>query len=229
MRAGLAAVVAVLFMWLGFSIQASAADMTFRAEPVGGPGSCRHGCPKVIVADGVITRRTPPEFLRFVRDNLHDKSFRNVIFIDSAGGSVSPAIQLGLLFRKLGSTVIVAQVESSEHFGNDPRVGVPLSAGGCYSACLFALMGGKIRIVPEASVVGVHRIHTRGQIDVASSDKHMMYTFAETDLVEAMRGYARTMGVNPDVITLAESVQPTDIHRLTDDEIKRYKLARRRF
>jgi hypothetical protein len=94
------------------------------------------------------------------------------------------------------------------------------------SACLFALMGGKRRVVPEASEVGVHRIHSEGQIDVASPDKPRMFIFAEADLVAQMRGYARMMGVDPDLINLAESVGPDTLHRLSDAEIRKYHLAR---
>ncbi len=218
-----------LLIFTGMATGAQAADMTFRAEPVGSGADCRNGCPKVIVAEGVITRSTPGDFLNFIHQNLRDKSFRNVIFISSAGGSVAPAMQLGSLFRKLNSTVIVGQTEHTGEFGNDPRIGVPLKTAGCYSACLFALMGGKTRVVPDASVVGVHRIHTRGQMDVATSDKRMMYMFAETDLVATMRGYAKVMGVSPDLINLAESVGPNDIHKLSPDELRAFRLAKNRF
>jgi hypothetical protein len=223
---GLARLAGVFVTIFGLS-GASAAGMTFRAEPVGTPSDCRNECPKVVVADGVITRTTPDDLAKFIRANLDDRMFRNVIFLNSPGGSVSPAMRLGVMFRKLGSTVIVGQVEHSREFGNDPKVGVPLKYGSCMSACVFALMGGKRRIVPEASEVGVHRIHSQGQIDVASPDKRRMYIFAESDLVAQMRGYARMMGVNPDLINLAESVGPDTLHKLSDAEIRKYHLARR--
>jgi hypothetical protein len=223
---GLARLAGIFATILGLS-GAHAVGMTFRAEPVGTAQDCRHECPKVVVADGVITKSTPDELARFIRANLDDRQFRNVIFLNSPGGSVSPAMRLGVMFRQLGSTVIVGQVEHSREFGNDPKVGVPLKYGRCMSACVFALMGGKRRIVPAASEVGVHRIHSRGQIDVANRDRPQMYIFAEADLVAQMRGYARMMGVNPDLIDLAESIGPDRLHQLTDEEIRKFHLARR--
>jgi len=223
---GLARLAGALVTIFGLS-GANAASMTFRAEPVGTASDCRNDCPKVIVADGIITKTTPDDLAKFIRGHLDDRLFRNVIFLNSPGGSVSPAMRLGVMFRKLGSTVIVGQVERSREFGNDPKVGVPLRYGSCMSACVFALMGGKRRIVPQESEVGVHRIHTQGQIDVASPDKRRMYLFADRDLVAQMRGYARMMGVDPDLINLAESVGPDRLHKLSDAEIRQYHLARR--
>ena len=35
-----------------------------------------------------------------------------------------------------------------------------MTGGGCYSACVYALMGAEKRVIPHGSKVGIHRMFT---------------------------------------------------------------------
>ena len=112
--------------------------MTFRLLPLEDAGRCGNQCAQAIVADGEITNSTPQEFLSFVSQNLQG-NVRAVVFLNSPGGRVVASMELGQLFRKLGVAAIVAR--AGQTYG-----GTALAGGHCFSACVYALMGGRKRV-----------------------------------------------------------------------------------
>src|SRR5437660_6605798 len=135
----------------GFAPPAMAGEpMSFRLLPLEDASRCGNQCAQAIVADGEITNSTPQEFLSFVSRNVQG-NVRSVVFLNSAGGRVVASMELGQLFRKLGVAAIVAR--AGQTYG-----GTALAAGHCYSACVYALMGGRKRVIPPQSKVGVHRM-----------------------------------------------------------------------
>ena len=135
---------------------ASAAPMTFRTMPVG--DKCGARCPEMIIADGEITNRTPDEFIAFVRRQSVNPNARGVILLNSQGGAWAPRWNRAL-FRTAGAAVIV---------GRAGPQGVV--AGRCYSACVYALMGAKKRVIPKVSKVGIHRMFAYEAGGVAPED-----------------------------------------------------------
>jgi hypothetical protein len=49
--------------------------------------------------------------------------------------------------------------------------------------------------------------------------------FADTRLVDIVARYAQQMGVSPDVVIQAESLQPDHIRALSQREMRRWRLA----
>ncbi|MBM3609388.1 MAG: hypothetical protein FJX29_13230, partial [Alphaproteobacteria bacterium] len=138
----------------GWAASAWAAPaMTFALAPVGNPQQCGARCPKIIIAEGEINVDTPERFLDFLRRNIRDRSVRAVVLINSPGGVVTSSMRLGTLFRRSGAAVVVARV------GGVTAGGQPVfAAANCASACVYALIGAKKRVVPPQSRLVLHRM-----------------------------------------------------------------------
>jgi hypothetical protein len=198
--------------------RADSGPMRFHVEPLQ-TASCGYNCPNVVVADGVIEPDTPQEFVDFARQAAHAPNLRAVMLINSPGGNVVASMEFGSKLRQLGMAAIVAS------YGYDgQRAGA--TAGECVSACVYALMGAVRRVAPAESRVALHRMSvsqsgapTRGHAGFVSR------RFADPRLVAIVARYARQMGVSPDVVIQAESLQPDHIRSLSQREMKRWRLA----
>lgn len=62
-------------------------------------------------------------------------------------------MEFGRALRRLGMAVIIARPAARPASRN-----AELVSGRCYSACVYALMGGKRRVIPAQSRVGIHRM-----------------------------------------------------------------------
>ena len=196
---------------------ASAAPMTFRAVSVG--ERCGSRCPQMIIAEGEITASTPDRFVEFVRLQAHNPNARGVILIHSAGGRVGASMQLGKLFRQAGAAVIVGRAGPGG-----------IAPGNCYSACVYALIGGKKRVIPKVSRLGVHRM-VAFEASSPNPDNMNRYesVYATPDLVKTLSDYAGSMGVSRELITVAERVSHDRLRLITPAEIRRWKLGSDKF
>ena len=217
MSKALLSLVAVL-VFSGFISSAKAGEpMTFRLLPLEDSSRCGYQCAQAVVADGEITNSTPQDFLSFVRSNIQG-NVRAVVFLNSPGGRVVASMQLGQLFRKLGVAAIVAQ--AGQTYG-----GTALAAGHCYSACVYALMGGRKRIIPPQSTVGVHRMF-QYEASVDPSGGATIYRSHDNGRMRAMLSrYSRQMGVNSRVIEDAERTSSDSIRVLSNRDIARWNLG----
>ncbi len=201
--------------------------MAFRAVPVSDPARCGRSCALVIEATGAIKRDTPQVFARFLGEQdaaIRAGRLRAVVLIDSPGGEVAGAMILGMMFRELKATVVVARPPQSA--AATPVGSFAVAPGTCYSACVYALLGGRARVVPDISRVGVHRMHRRmdGIARIMDSDG--------PDVLPATRGavtmlgdYLKRMGASQDLLALAESVPHDRIHRLDQTEMRRLRIV----
>lgn len=191
--------------------------MTFRALPVG--DRCGARCPQMIVAEGEITTRTPNDFVAFVRRQAQNPNARGVILLHSPGGRVGASMQLGKLFRGVGAAVIVGRAGSAG-----------VTGGHCYSACVYALMGAKKRVIPKASRVGIHRMFAyEAQGAGPEDDSSYQRVYATPDLVARLSEYAGLMGVSRELVHTAERVTPDRLRIVTPKEMRRWKLGSDKF
>jgi hypothetical protein len=198
-------------------LAASAAPMTFRTIPVG--DNCGSRCSLMIVAEGDITPDTPDRFLEFVQRQSRAANMRGVVLINSPGGRVGASMQLGKYFRNAGVAVIVGRA------GNKG-----IAPGSCFSACVYALIGGKKRVIPKVSKIGVHRMVAfdsggRGVDDINRYEA----VFATPELVKRLSDYVGSMGVSREVIAMAERTRHDQLRILTPQEIRRWKLGSENF
>lgn len=200
----------------GFSSLATPVSaMDFRTADLTS-GKCKSRCPSVMVATGVITSGTTQRLIAFVQQAAGQRA-SNVLIIDSPGGHLIESLRLGLVLRKLRTSVFVGRVVSL----NGQSVAVN---GSCMSACVYTLMGGSKRFVTADSRVGVHREFLPNS---TGSDPLSVLRSAQRfpRVTELLRAYSQRMGVSPALIDLAEQYGGGGIRILTPQDITRFRLA----
>ena len=97
--------------------------------------------------------------------------------------------------------------------------------GYCMSACVYAFFGGKRRVIPTISHLGIHRMAIYASSRDPSGGMMTTRSYGTNDLVTALSDYTKLMGVDPAVIDYAEQVAPESIHIVTPREIARWRLG----
>jgi hypothetical protein len=200
---------------------ASAGEMTFRVVGLNA-GSCGARCPQVIAAEGEIGDATPDAFVSFIGQNVGGGNLHGIVLLDSPGGKVVASMELGQAIRRLGMAVIVARPAAGS------RDSMDLVAGRCYSACVYALMGGARRVIPPQSRVGVHRMFNYSTSFDFSEGLVRERNLDDGGMRATLSRYARNMGVSPDLVTLAERTSPDQLYMLTSSDISRWRLGSRK-
>jgi hypothetical protein len=179
--------------------------------------ACEPNCGGWVSAVGIITAESPNDFDEFARGrNLHGAT----IVLDSSGGSVNDAIALGRRWRDLGTLTTVG-ISVENHTAQGDRATVTPEAY-CESMCVFLLLSGKTRYVPEAAHVRVHQIWMGDRADDA---KAASYTAQDMMIVERDLGrlakYTFDMGGAGDLLSLSLNVPPwEDLHELSPAELR---------
>ena len=184
--------------------------------------ACEPNCRGWVSAVGIITADTPKDFDDFARGRQLGGA---TVVLDSSGGSVNDAITLGRRFRNLGLLTTVG-ITQQNRGGQDARPAVASEAY-CESMCVFLLLAGKKRYVPEAAHVRVHQIWMGDRADDA---KAASYSAQDLMIVERDIGrlakYTFDMGGAGDLLSLALNVPPwEDLHELDAGELKLTNLV----
>jgi hypothetical protein len=198
---------------------AHAEDMSFRAIALGSE-SCGARCELVVAAEGEIVEGTPGAFLSFVRQNVGGGKLHGVVLLDSPGGKVVASMELGRTLRRLGMSVIVARpaAESAD-----------LAAGRCYSACVYALMGGLKRVIPPQSQVGIHRMFNYSMgFALTEGGLFRERNYDDGGMLEMLSRYSSMMGVSAELVNLAERTSSDRLYMLSGAEIARWRLGSRK-
>lgn len=204
----------------------AAPAMTFRLVETGNLSRCGNRCQKVIVAEGEIVRDTPKKFVRFIRRHMRIRGVRAVIFVHSPGGLVVASMQLGKLFRKLGAAAVVARIQSPR----GRRGKTIFTSAKCFSACVYALMGAKKRVVPPQSQLVVHRMFMYEMLgDVDTGGFRNQKTYRNSKLYTDLTRYARMMGVSSNVVHAAENTPAGKIRIISQREMRKWRLGVPRF
>ncbi|HEU4806420.1 MAG TPA: hypothetical protein VFS91_11560, partial [Nitrobacter sp.] len=124
--------------------------------------ACEPHCRDWISAVGIVTSETPKAFDDFTRGR--DLAGMTVV-LDSSGGSVNDAIALGRRWRELGLRTTVGASVVVKTAAGDRAAVVPEAY--CESMCVFILLAGKTRYVPERAHVRVHQIWMGDRADDA--------------------------------------------------------------
>ncbi len=140
--------------------------MLVHADP--SSGNCRpEGCIDWIAAEGMIDARSPGD-LRKLLAGIGNRKLP--IIVNSPGGNVEAAMEMGEIIRKRGLSVAVGGTRLQACPSGQPLCGdgwrsgakgVVYSAGSrCLSACPFVLAAGVRRIVSPFGIMGVHQVKT---------------------------------------------------------------------
>jgi hypothetical protein len=185
--------------------------------------ACEPDCRNWISAVGVVTNDTPKRFNAFAKARAVKGA---TMVLDSSGGSVLDAIALGRQWRELGiHTTVGAVVERAGKNGLEREV-VPDAY--CESMCVFLLLSGKTRYVPEGAHVRVHQIWMGDRADNA---KAASYTAQDLTIVQhdigSLAKFTFDMGGSGDLLSLALSVPPWEpLHELTPAELRATHILR---
>ncbi|UFZ06547.1 hypothetical protein LQG66_09720 [Bradyrhizobium ontarionense] len=177
--------------------------------------ACEPNCGWVS-AVGIVTGDTPKDFEDFARDR--DLTGLTLV-LDSSGGSVNDAITLGRRFRGLKMRTTVGTTLRPSRTSDRPRIAPEAY---CESMCVFLLLSGTTRYVPDAAHVRVHQIWMGDRADDA---KAASYTAQDLMIVERDIGrlakYTFDMGGAGDLLSLALNVPPwEDLHELSRAELR---------
>jgi hypothetical protein len=184
--------------------------------------ACQPDCRGWVSAVGIVTADSPREFDEFAHGHQLGGA---TIVLDSSGGSVNDSIALGRRFRDLGAlTTVGISVETRNAQGDRTSV-VPEAY--CESMCVFLLLSGKTRYVPEAAHVRVHQIWMGDRADDA---KAASYSAQDLMIVERDIGrlakYTSDMGGTGDLLLLSLSVPPwEELHELSRSELQLTRLV----
>jgi hypothetical protein len=182
--------------------------------------ACQPNCRGWVGAVGIVTADTPKEFDEFARTRQLGGA---TVVLDSSGGSVNDAIALGRRWRNLG---LLTTVGTSIDPRNGARAQVAAQAY-CESMCVFLLLSGKTRYVPDGARVRVHQIWMG---DRAEDAKAASYSAQDLMIVERDIGrlakYTFDMGGAGDLLALALSVPPwEELHELSPAELRLTNLV----
>ena len=183
---------------------------------------CQLNCRGWVNAVGIVTADTPRDFDEFARN----RQLRGAtIVLDSSGGSVNAAIALGRRFRELGALTTVGVSVQTRTAESAPANMAPVAY--CESMCVFLLLSGKTRYVPETGHVRVHQIWLGDRADNARAAS---YTADDLMIVERDIGrlvkYTFDMGGAGDLLLLALNVPPwEDLHELSREELRLTNLV----
>src|SRR6202795_5098365 len=184
--------------------------------------ACEPNCGGWIIAVGIVTSGSPRAFDEFGRGR--DLGGATIV-LDSSGGSVNDSITLGRRWRDLGLLSTVG-ISVQTHSAKGDRASIDPDAY-CESMCVYLLLSGKTRYVPEAAHIRVHQIWMGDRADDA---KAASYSAQDMMIVERDIGrlakYTFDMGGAGDLLSLSLNVPPwEDLHELSRDELRLTNLV----
>jgi hypothetical protein len=184
--------------------------------------ACQPHCGGWISAVGIVTADSPKDFDDFAQQ----RDLRGAtLVLDSSGGSVNDSITLGRRFRSLGLMTTVGT--SVLTHGPQGDRGVIEPDAYCESMCVFLLLSGKTRYVPEAAHVRVHQIWMG---DRAEDARAASYSADDLMIVERDIGrlakYTFEMGGAGELLALSLNVPPwEELHELSREEMRLTNLV----
>ena len=184
--------------------------------------ACQPNCRGWVSAVGIVTADSPRDFDEFARGRQLGGA---TIVLDSSGGSVNDSIALGRRWRNLGAlTTVGISVQTNTAQGASASIA---PAAYCESMCVFLLLSGKTRYVPETAHVRVHQIWIGDRADDAKAATYSAndLTIVERDIGRLAK-YTFDMGGAGDLLSLALSVPPWEnLHELSREELRLTNLV----
>jgi hypothetical protein len=204
----------------------------------GDADACGPGCSEWIAAEGQIDNDSANRLQHLLRQL---NGARLPIFFHSPGGRVISSMALGRLIRARQLTVSVGHTIP---LGCDPdstgeksceakiRSGQPIESeldpltAMCNSACVYAVAGGTVRLIPPWVMLGIH--------DVGVDPSHRNWAaqaikFAKASATARLQNYLHLMGIDDQLLKKAFAIPNSSIGRLSRDDAARFGLDRREF
>ncbi len=160
----------------------------------------------------MIVDTTPNDFAAFVKD----RDLRDVfVVLNSTGGSVAKGLALGREFRRLGLNTAVGITLKP-----DPKIS---SRAVCNSMCVFLLLAGVQRHVPQNARILVHQIWPASSRADATAATYSAETMVVTQqILGEIAQYVVEMGADIELFRIATRVPPWEnLRPLSPDELRR--------
>jgi hypothetical protein len=184
--------------------------------------ACQPNCRGWVSAVGIVTADSPRDFEEFARGRQLGGA---TIVLDSSGGSVNDSITLGRRWRNLGLLTTVG-ISVQKRTAQGERASIDPGAY-CESMCVYLLLSGKTRYVPDGAHVRVHQIWMGDRADDAKASN-----YSAQDLMIVQRDIGRLakytfdMGGAGDLLSLSLNVPPWEtLHELSREELRLTNVA----
>jgi hypothetical protein len=184
--------------------------------------ACQPNCRGWVSAVGIVTADSPRDFEEFARGRPLGGA---TIVLDSSGGSVNDSITLGRRWRNLGLLTTVG-ISVQKRTAQGERASIEPGAY-CESMCVYLLLSGKTRYVPDGAHVRVHQIWMGDRADDAKASN-----YSAQDLMIVQRDIGRLakytfdMGGAGDLLSLSLNVPPWEtLHELSREELRLTNVA----
>jgi hypothetical protein len=141
-----------------------------------------------------------------------------VVQLNSGGGSVWEATQLGLWLRARGVTTVVADTVAIPMQSGTQYAATPAS---CLSACTYLFAAGTERLALAGSLVGVHQFYTDDFSGWSAADAMSVAQLVQADLSD----YLDVMGVSNRLLTIAGRQASQGMDFLNPSELQELNLA----
>jgi hypothetical protein len=204
-------------------------------------GGCGEGCDEWIAAEGGFDLGSAERLRVFLRKF---PGRTPPIYFQSPGGIQEEAIAIGRLMHERGMTAGVARTlpfgcapgkEADDRCLALKRSGHPVAAefrstgASCSSACVYALLGARIRLVPPDARLGVHasrRVHVYpdGRVTRTRADDGRL-----AEATSDLKGYVQEMGVDLALVDTAFKIKFSDAYFLSRNEIVQFGIDTRAF
>ena len=214
----------------------------------GEANACGEGCSEWIAAEGYFDGGAPGRIYALLKRH----GGRNLpIYFHSPGGDGRAAMAMGRQLRQLGVTMGVGKTiprsctsaaDQSEACRAAKRSTQAVAAdwrpdGICNSACVYALIGAKVRHVPPSARLGIHAARTTmfrkysdgrvQQVSVKQAPVLIKTKAAEFDT--QLRRYVRDMGIDVMLFDAAAKIPHESIQYLSRDQIAAFGIDRREY
>jgi len=203
----------------------------------GEPNSCGPGCDQWIAAEGAITHGTAERLRSFLKRH----GGKRPIYFYSPGGITTESLVVGRLLRERGMTARVARtvVEGCDSnaseclrrkgLGQEQTARLTSVFSQCNSACVYAIVGARLReIAPEAHL-GVHASKTVvvGSLPRGVRAPAQMRERFRAENLQLIRRYLVEMEIQPSLLAAAEKIPHESIRALSREEMVRFNIDTR--
>ncbi|MBX9776949.1 MAG: hypothetical protein K2Y71_21430 [Xanthobacteraceae bacterium] len=214
----------------------------------GEPNACGEGCSEWIAVEGSFDPDAGGRAQAFLKRHAARKL---PVYLHSPGGNTTAALTLGRYLRQQGITAGVAATvprgcesafDQSKACNAAKRSSQPVLADwrpdvACSSACVWALLGAKVRHVPPGARLGVHagkltlmRKLSDGRVQTVSPGQYASLHKERSSAMESTtRRYIREMGIDTRLLDAAQKIAHEDIYYLSRDQIAAFGIDRREF
>jgi hypothetical protein len=137
------------------------------------------------------------------------------VTINSPGGSVSEALEIGRLLNKLPRLLPIT-VTSAVGVKGQPVA----SPGDCASACVLIYLGATYRFLSPGSRIGVHQFSFQDGVGISSNEATSVSQLLAADITE----YLREVRVDPELFSTMSKTSAENIHWVDHAELRRMRV-----